>query len=127
MLVTSGMRKFTGKIQDSYADGGAIVEQAIAGIRTVYTFSLQNRFSVLYKEQVHKAYLVGRRRAVTLGLGFGVFMFLLFSSYGLAFWYGYTLVLEQIDGMDGAGILTVFMSMMVGKYSIYNIYNAFPI
>ncbi|KAH8552424.1 P-loop containing nucleoside triphosphate hydrolase protein [Umbelopsis sp. PMI_123] len=121
MLVTSGMRKFTGKIQDSYADGGAIVEQAIAGIRTVYTFSLQNRFSVLYKEQVHKAYLVGRRRAVTLGLGFGVFMFLLFSSYGLAFWYGYTLVLEQIDGMDGAGILTVFMSMMVGAMSLLQI------
>ncbi|CAO3673561.1 unnamed protein product [Umbelopsis ramanniana] len=118
MFVTSGMRKFTVKVQDAYADGGAIVEQALSGIRTVYTFSLQSRFSDLYKEQIHKAYMVGKKRAVVLGIGFGTFMFVLFSCYGLAFWYGYTLVVHHVDNMDGSDILVVFMSMMVGAMSL---------
>jgi ABC-type bacteriocin/lantibiotic exporter with double-glycine peptidase domain len=101
--------------QDAYADGGAIVEQAISGIRTVSTFSLQKRFLDRYKAELKKAFLVGRKKGIVLGVGFGSFMFILFATYGLAFWYGYTLVINHVDGMDGANVLVVFMAMMMGK------------
>lgn len=115
MFVTSGIRKFTILGQASYASGGAVAEQAIAGVRTVHTFSLQKRFIDLYKVEVHKAYLVGRRKGIVLGFGFGGFMFTLFGSYGLAFWYGYTLIINHVDDMTGSDVLVVFMSMMIGK------------
>jgi ABC-type bacteriocin/lantibiotic exporter with double-glycine peptidase domain len=102
--------------QDAYADGGAVVEQAISGIRTVYTFSLQKRFLKRYQDELQKAYLVGKKKGIVLGIGFGTFMFILFATYGLAFWYGYTLVINKVDGMDGANVLVVFMSMMIGMY-----------
>jgi ABC-type bacteriocin/lantibiotic exporter with double-glycine peptidase domain len=108
--------KFTSMGQDAYADGGAVVEQAISGIRTVYTFTLQNRFLKRYQTELQKAYLVGRKKGIVLGLGFGSFMFILFATYGLAFWYGYTLVLGKVDGMTGSTVLVVFMSMMIGTF-----------
>ncbi|KAM3581172.1 hypothetical protein VKS41_006610 [Umbelopsis sp. WA50703] len=110
--------KFTGMGQDAYADGGAIVEQAISGIRTVSTFSLQKRFLDRYKAELKKAFLVGRKKGIVLGVGFGSFMFILFATYGLAFWYGYTLVINHVDGMDGANVLVVFMAMMMGAMSL---------
>jgi hypothetical protein len=42
-------------------------------------------------------------------------LFILFSTYGLAFWYGYTLVINHVDGMDGADVMVDFMTMMMGK------------
>ncbi|CAM0141670.1 unnamed protein product [Umbelopsis sp. WA50703] len=118
MFVTSGIRKFTILGQASYASGGAVAEQAISGVRTVHTFSLQQRFIDLYKVEVHKAYLVGRRKGIVLGLGFGGFMFTLFGSYGLAFWYGYTLIINHVNNMNGSDVLVVFMSMMIGAMSL---------
>ncbi|GAB5593893.1 hypothetical protein Unana1_08793 [Umbelopsis nana] len=110
--------KFTIMGQDAYADGGTVVEQAISGIRTVYTFSLQKRFLKLYQDELQMAYLVGKKKGIVLGIGFGTFMFVLFATYGLAFWYGYTLVINKVDGMDGANVLVVFMSMMIGAMSL---------
>jgi ABC-type bacteriocin/lantibiotic exporter with double-glycine peptidase domain len=115
MFVTSNISKYTVNGQSAYASGGSVVEQAISGIRTVYSFTLQKRFSALYKKELHKAYLVGKQKGVVLGTGYGLFMFILFASYGLAFWYGYTLVINHVNNMDGADILVVFMSMMIGK------------
>ncbi|KAG2186819.1 hypothetical protein INT44_003045 [Umbelopsis vinacea] len=110
--------KFTTMGQDAYADGGAVVEQAISGIRTVYSFSLQKRFLDRYKVELQKAYVVGRKKGIVLGVGFGSFMFILFATYGLAFWYGYTLVVNKTDGMNGSSVLVVFMSMMIGAMSL---------
>lgn len=118
--VFTGMyvKKYTQIGQDAYAAGGAIVEQAISGIRTISTFSLQKRFLERYKIELNKAFLVGRKKGIVFGLGFGSFLFILFSTYGLAFWYGYTLVVNHVDGMDGADVMVDFMAMMMGEDSV---------
>ncbi|CDH50554.1 multidrug resistance protein 1 [Lichtheimia corymbifera JMRC:FSU:9682] len=86
--------KFTLEAQNSYALAGATAEQVLYGIRTVYSFSLQERFAALYAKQLVNARKTGVKRGVSLGLLFGFFLFVLFCTYGLSFWYGGKLVSE---------------------------------
>ena len=108
--------KFTLQTQDAYAEAGAIAEQVFSGIRTVFSFSLQNRFALRYEEKLVKARIVGVKRGIHLGLGFACFLFVLFATYGLSFWYGGKLVSE--GKMTGATVLIVFFSMIIGAMSL---------
>ena len=60
--------KFTSRVQDSYAGAGTIAEQAFSGIRTVYSFSLQERFDKMYTEKLVAARKVGVQRALVLSV-----------------------------------------------------------
>ncbi|ORX45112.1 P-loop containing nucleoside triphosphate hydrolase protein [Hesseltinella vesiculosa] len=108
--------KYTLKAQDSYAEAGSIVEQAFHGIRTVSAFSLQSRFSERYDNELVKARAVGINRGRILGLGFGFFMFILFCTYGLAFWYGAQLVMQ--GEFEASQVLVVFFSMIIGAFAL---------
>lgn len=66
--------KYTTRAQDSYADAGSVAEQVFSGIRTVYSFSLQKRFSDLYEKKLEVAKKHGIIRGLCLGIGFGGFM-----------------------------------------------------
>ncbi|KAI7890516.1 P-loop containing nucleoside triphosphate hydrolase protein [Mucor mucedo] len=108
--------KYTLKSQDSYAEAGSVAEQVFSGIRTVYSFSLQNRFADLYEHKLEKAMQTGVKRGRILGFGFGSFMFILFSTYGLSFWYGSKLSRELL--MTGDIVLVVFFAMIMGAIAL---------
>ncbi|KAL7321325.1 hypothetical protein PS15m_001109 [Mucor circinelloides] len=121
MAVTGGtmgylITKYTLKSQDEYADAGSIAEQVFSGIRTVYSFSLQDRFGDLYEKKLDKALKAGITRGKVLGFGFGTFIFVLFATYGLSFWYGATLIHKGI--ITGPKVMTVFMSLMMGAMAL---------
>ncbi|KAI8806224.1 P-loop containing nucleoside triphosphate hydrolase protein [Cladochytrium replicatum] len=104
--------RFVRKGQDSYADAGAVAEQVIAGIRTVYSFSLQKRFAQKYGEQLDRAYANDVKKGLSLSTGFGAFMLTIFATYALAFFYGSRLVLW--GEMEPGNVLIVFFSMLIG-------------
>ncbi|KAG1339955.1 hypothetical protein G6F62_005599 [Rhizopus arrhizus] len=104
--------KYTLESQGAYAEAGSIAEQVFSGIRTVNSFSLQNRFATLYSKRLETAKAAGTRRALSLGLGSSGFMFILFCTYALSFWYGAKLTREQL--MRGSDILNAFFSMLMG-------------
>ncbi|KAI9012502.1 putative ABC transporter protein [Phycomyces nitens] len=108
--------KYTLKTQTSYAEAGSVAEQVFSGIRTVYSFSLQARFTDLYNIKLEKAMETGVKRGIILGLGFGSFMFILFGTYGLSFWYGSQLVIKGT--MDGPTVLVVFFAMIMGAMAL---------
>ncbi|KAJ1557969.1 ATP-binding cassette, sub-B (MDR TAP), member 4, partial [Nowakowskiella sp. JEL0078] len=108
--------KYVKKGQDSYADAGAIAEQVVSGIRTVYAFSLQTRFQEKYQIELEKAYKSDLKKGQAIGTGFGVFMFTIFSTYGLAFYYGSRLVLW--GDITPGNVLVVFMSILMGAFSL---------
>ncbi|KAI9318133.1 putative ABC transporter protein [Dichotomocladium elegans] len=108
--------KFTLNVQDGYAEAGAVAEQVFSGLRTVYSFSLQNRFAGLYEKKLVKARKAGIRRGLFLGVGFGIFLFVLFCTYALSFWYGGKLV--RGHQMDGATVLVVFFAMIIGAMTL---------
>ncbi|CAO3608104.1 unnamed protein product [Mucor fragilis] len=108
--------KYTLKAQDSYADAGSVAEQVFAGIRTVYSFTLQKRFGDLYESKLDKAMKTGIKRGQILGFGFGSFMFILFATYGLSFWYGSKLTRDGL--MAGEDVLVVFFAMIMGAIAL---------
>ncbi|KAI7892208.1 P-loop containing nucleoside triphosphate hydrolase protein [Mucor mucedo] len=111
--------KFTLASQNSYAAAGSVAEQVFNSIRTVYSFSLQKRFSQRYEVELEKACKAGVKRGFVSGAGFGSFILFLFVTYALALWYGSQLVIK--GQMDGPTVLVVFMSMMVGSMSLINL------
>ncbi|KAI8142620.1 P-loop containing nucleoside triphosphate hydrolase protein [Fennellomyces sp. T-0311] len=111
--------KYTQTAQDTYAQAGSIAEQVFGGIRTVYAFSLQERFAKRYDVELEKACATGSRRGLVLGVQMGVFIFILFCTYGLSFWYGAKLVDEGT--VTGATVLVAFFAMLVGTMSLLSL------
>ncbi|KAJ3123936.1 Multidrug resistance protein 1 [Physocladia obscura] len=116
IVMFSALSRLTTEAQDAYAEAGAVAEQVISGIRTVYSFSLQNRFATKYDLKLDNAEKADRRRGITLGIGFGTFMMVMFSTYGLAFWYGSRLTYG--GRMSAGDVLVTFMSMMMGSMAL---------
>ncbi|CAO3700018.1 unnamed protein product [Rhizopus stolonifer] len=112
IVMSKFMRKYIKLSQDSYADAGSVAEQTFNSIRTVYSFSLQNRMLARYQVELEKARKMGIKRGITIGAGFACFMLFFFLSYALILWYGSKLVGE--DEMTGPNVLVVFLSMMMG-------------
>jgi ATP-binding cassette subfamily B (MDR/TAP) protein 1 len=108
--------KYTVRAQNDYAEAGSVAEQVFSGIRTIYSFSLQDRFAAIYDGKLNHAMTAGMKRGTVSGVGFGSFMFVLFSNFGLAFWYGSTLVRD--GKMDGATVMVAFYAMMMGTMSL---------
>ncbi|KAI7885366.1 P-loop containing nucleoside triphosphate hydrolase protein [Lichtheimia hyalospora FSU 10163] len=111
--------KFTQTTQDTYAGAGKVAEEMIGGIKTIFAFSLQDRFQARYEERLKEARKTGCRRGLILAVLFAAFMFVLFSSYGLSFWYGAKLVRD--GRMTGAKVIIVFYAMLVGTMAFMNL------
>ncbi|CEP14859.1 hypothetical protein [Parasitella parasitica] len=107
--------KYTKESQDSCAESGAIAEQAFQYIKTVYSFSLQKRFSDRYNQKLEDACKSGVKGGIALGVGFAFFMFFLFGTFGLSLWFGSKLVTE--GKLTGPSVFVVFLSMMLGCMS----------
>ncbi|KAI8976783.1 putative ABC transporter protein, partial [Pilobolus umbonatus] len=116
MLMDHFITKHTLICQDEYALAGSVAEQVFSGIRTIYSFSLQNRFTQLYKDRLNKAEKSGVRRGIIMAIGFGFFIFSLFGIYGLAFWYAG--VLNRQMSMDVGNVMVTFIAMMIGASAI---------
>lgn len=61
---------------------------------------------------------VGVKRGLTQGIGTGMVMLIIFSTYGLAFWYGSKLVFDHVEGFDVGTMMTTFFSILIGAFSL---------
>ena len=52
-------------------------------IRTTHAFGTQHALASLYDVAIQKAYQEDCRAAISQGIGFGMFFFALYASYGL--------------------------------------------
>ncbi|XP_066256417.1 ATP-dependent translocase ABCB1-like [Euwallacea similis] len=109
--------KFSQKELDAYGEAGSIAEEVITFIRTVVAFGGQKA----EKERYNKGLLFARnnniKRHFFEGCGFGLLWLCIFSSYGLAFWYGVKLMLDGNPVYTPGNMITVFFSVMAGSMS----------
>ncbi|KAK3736374.1 hypothetical protein QZH41_006151 [Actinostola sp. cb2023] len=96
---------FTTKELDAYAKAGAIAEEVLSSIKTVAAFGGEEKESRRYTSNLDEAQAYGIKKGLSMGLGFGFFQLIMFSSYALAFWYGSTLVLA--GSLTGGNLLVV--------------------
>ena len=81
------MASFTEKEQSAYASAGGIAEEVIGAIRTVVSFGAEEHESKRYNKKLESSEEAGMRNGLFSGLSIGFTMFIMFGTYGLAFWY----------------------------------------
>uniref|UniRef100_A0A1I8HYN6 ABC transmembrane type-1 domain-containing protein n=1 Tax=Macrostomum lignano TaxID=282301 RepID=A0A1I8HYN6_9PLAT len=103
----------TSREQKAYAKAGAVAEETVSCIRTVIAFCGQQDEEERYAKELEGSMKEGIKKSVIQGAGMGFVMFVLFSAYCLAFWFGATQVKEWQDTLGATGlppgdIFTVF-------------------
>ncbi|XP_066148568.1 ATP-dependent translocase ABCB1 [Euwallacea fornicatus] len=109
--------KFSQKELDAYGEAGSIAEEVITFIRTVVAFGGQKIEKERYEKGLQFARNNNIKRHFFEGCGFGMLWLCIFSSYGLAFWYGVKLMLEGDPVYTPGNMITVFFSVMAGSMS----------
>ena len=110
------MGKFQKKSLDATALGGTLAEEVISTIRTAQAFGSQTILGGLYGQFVTRATKFDTKQALVQGIGLGVFYFVIYSAYALAFNFGTTLLLK--NQIEVGQIINVFMSILIGSFSI---------
>lgn len=81
-------------LQAVSAGGGTMAEEIISTVRTAHAFGTQNILATRYDVFMNKAYTMDMKAATFQGCGLGVFFFVIYGAYGLAFSFGTTLIIQ---------------------------------
>uniref|UniRef100_A0A4W6CFF3 ATP-binding cassette, sub-family B (MDR/TAP), member 4 n=1 Tax=Lates calcarifer TaxID=8187 RepID=A0A4W6CFF3_LATCA len=107
---------FTTKEQTAYAKAGAVAEEVLSAIRTVFAFSGQDREIKRYHKNLEDAKRMGIKKALSANMAMGFTFLMIYLSYALAFWYGSTLVLSGEYTIGS--VLTVFFVVLIGAFTL---------
>lgn len=88
--------------------------QAIAQIRTVYSFVGERKTIGAYRAALQTSYKLGKKGGMAKGLGVGCTYGLLFGAWALLLWYASILVIHKVTngGQAFTTILNVIISGM---------------
>ncbi|CAF0848927.1 unnamed protein product [Rotaria sordida] len=100
----------------SYAKAGAVAEEVLSSIRTVFSYNGAAYELKRYEEHLRSAKLSGIRKGGLNGILMGIVWLLIFCVYALGFWYGAKLVRDE--GFTIGGILIVFFSIITAVFSL---------
>lgn len=79
----------------------------------VASFTGEKQAIAKYNQSLSKAYTSGVQESVLSGLGFGLFMFVLFASYALAMWFGSKMIIDK--GYTGGAVMNILFSVVAGS------------
>ncbi|KAI6112070.1 P-loop containing nucleoside triphosphate hydrolase protein [Pisolithus croceorrhizus] len=98
------------------AESGTIAEEVISTVRTAQAFGSQKVLVSLFDKKIDLIRPVNMKAAIWQGCSLGVFFFVMYSSYALAFTFGTTLINE---GHATAGeVVNVFMAILFGSFAL---------
>ncbi|KAK5603038.1 Multidrug resistance protein 1 [Crenichthys baileyi] len=115
-LFSKLLANFTTKEQSAYAKAGAVAEEVLSAIRTVYAFSGQKKEIERYHKNLEDAKSMGIRKAISANIAMGFTFLMIYLSYALAFWYGSTLILSKEYTIGS--VLTVFFVVIIGVFAM---------
>ncbi|KAJ0000403.1 hypothetical protein NQD34_012245 [Periophthalmus magnuspinnatus] len=115
-LFSKVLTTFTSKEQTAYAKAGAVAEEVLSAIRTVFAFNGQEKEIKRYKVNLVDAKNMGIKKAISANIAMGFTFLIIYLSYALAFWYGSTLILSGEYTIGS--VLTVFFVVLIGAFSI---------
>lgn len=86
------MKGFSADSQTAYEKAGTVSTEAVGGIRTVASFTNEEKLLKMYSDKLEEPARLGVKKAHVSGIGFGLSQFCMFAVNTLAFWYGGRLV-----------------------------------
>ncbi|XP_004702768.1 ATP-binding cassette sub-family B member 5 [Echinops telfairi] len=106
----------TSKEFSAYSKAGAVAEEVLSSIRTVIAFGGQEKEIQRYTQNLKDAKDVGVKKAIISKLSLGAVYFFMNGTYGLAFWYGTSLILSGDPAYTIGTVLAVFFSVIHSSY-----------
>lgn len=114
------MNAVTAKLQQAELDrvskAASIAEEALATLRTAKAFGIEDNLVELYDESNREATRFGMKRSLYQGIGMGVFFFVIYSGYALAFYFGAKLLAS--GHIKSGTVMNVILSILIGAFSM---------
>ncbi|KAG5407101.1 hypothetical protein IGI04_013220, partial [Brassica rapa subsp. trilocularis] len=105
------MQGYGGNLSKAYLKANMLAGESVSNIRTVAAFCAEEKVLELYSKELLEPSKRSFRRGQTAGLFYGISQFFIFSSYGLALWYGSTLMDNKISSFKS--LMKTFMVLIV--------------
>lgn len=105
------MQGYGGNLSKAYLGANMLAGEAISNIRTVAAFCAEEKVVDLYAQELIEPAKRSFTRGQIAGIFYGVSQFFIFSSYGLALWYGSVLMGKGISGFKS--VMKSFMVLIV--------------
>lgn len=102
------MQGYGGNLSKAYLKANMLAGEAVSNIRTVAAFCSEKKVLDLYARELVEPSKKSFNRGQIAGIFYGISQFFIFSSYGLALWYGSVLM-----GKELASFKSVMKSFMV--------------
>ncbi|GLT91243.1 hypothetical protein SLE2022_091400 [Rubroshorea leprosula] len=102
------MQGYGGNLSKAYLKANMLAAEAVSNIRTVAAFCSEEKVLDLYAQELVEPSRRSFNRGQIAGIFYGISQFFIFSSYGLALWYGSVLM-----GKELASFKSVMKSFMV--------------
>ncbi|XP_021279974.1 ABC transporter B family member 2 [Herrania umbratica] len=102
------MQGYGGNLSKAYLKANMLAAEAVSNIRTVAAFCAEEKILDLYARELVEPSKRSFNRGQIAGIFYGISQFFIFSSYGLALWYGSVLM-----GKELASFKSVMKSFMV--------------
>ena len=109
---------------DQYSQAGGLASQTLKSVRTISALNAQPNVIALYREYILKAMGISLFKELKVGFFNGLTFCLSFFNYALGFWYGATLVAQDMDDgckencISGGIVVSVFFSVLVGASAL---------
>ncbi|KAF3965905.1 hypothetical protein CMV_009956 [Castanea mollissima] len=110
------LTSLTSKSRESYANVGIIAEQAIAQVRTVYSYVGESKALNSYSDAIQNTLKLGYKAGMAKGLGLGCTYGIACMSWALVFWYAGVFI--RNGQTDGGKAFTAIFSAIVGGMSL---------
>ncbi|KAJ0229117.1 ABC transporter B family member 10 [Hirschfeldia incana] len=105
------MQGYGVNLNKAYLKANMLAGEAISNIRTVAAFCAEDKVLELYSNELLEPSKRSFRRGQTAGILYGVSQFFIFSSYGLALWYGSVLMGQGLSSFES--VMKTFMVLIV--------------
>ncbi|XP_056863647.1 ABC transporter B family member 2-like [Raphanus sativus] len=105
------MQGYGGNLSKAYLKANMLAGESVSNIRTVAAFCAEEKVLELYSKELLEPSKRSFRRGQIAGLFYGISQFFIFSSYGLALWYGSTLMDKNISSFKS--VMITFMVLIV--------------
>uniref|UniRef100_A0A8D3DQV3 Bile salt export pump n=1 Tax=Scophthalmus maximus TaxID=52904 RepID=A0A8D3DQV3_SCOMX len=111
------MALLTGMELQAYAKAGAVADEVLSSIRTVAAFGGEIKEVQRYDRNLISAQRWGIRKGLIMGFFTGYMWLIIFLCYGLAFWYGSSLVVDTEEYTPGT-LLQVFFGVLIAAMNL---------
>ncbi|KAF5186151.1 Abc transporter b family member [Thalictrum thalictroides] len=105
------MNGLGGNLSKSYLKANMLAGEAVGNIRTVAAFCSEEKVIELYSRQLVKPSKQCFIRGQIAGIFYGASQFCIFSTYGLALWYGSTLMEKGLSDF-GSTLKSIFILLI---------------